>query len=88
MRLYLKPFVRWIWAGTVLMALGGLLAATDKRYRKLLRERKTAANRSGSDLLADLHTRTGVKIARLEVKKIDFQSGNATLQAFFYRHPK
>ena len=32
-RLYHKPFVRWIWLGAVLMALGGLLAATDKRYR-------------------------------------------------------
>jgi len=32
-RLYHKPFVRWIWLGAVLMALGGLLAAMDKRYR-------------------------------------------------------
>jgi cytochrome c-type biogenesis protein CcmF len=32
-RLYYKPFVRWIWLGGVFMALGGLLAATDKRYR-------------------------------------------------------
>ncbi len=32
-RLYYKPFVRWIWAGGLLMALGGLLATTDKRYR-------------------------------------------------------
>nr|VFK28448.1 MAG: cytochrome c-type biogenesis protein CcmF [Candidatus Kentron sp. MB]VFK32848.1 MAG: cytochrome c-type biogenesis protein CcmF [Candidatus Kentron sp. MB]VFK75937.1 MAG: cytochrome c-type biogenesis protein CcmF [Candidatus Kentron sp. MB] len=33
-RLYYKPFVRWIWAGPLLMALGGLLAASDRRYRK------------------------------------------------------
>ncbi len=32
-RLYYKPFVRWIWLGGAFMALGGLLAATDKRYR-------------------------------------------------------
>jgi cytochrome c-type biogenesis protein CcmF len=32
-RLYYKPFVRWIWMGGVFMALGGLLAATDRRYR-------------------------------------------------------
>jgi cytochrome c-type biogenesis protein CcmF len=37
-RLYVKPFVDWIWGGCVLMALGGLLAATDKRYR----QKKTA----------------------------------------------
>jgi cytochrome c-type biogenesis protein CcmF len=33
-RLYVKPFVDWIWGGCVLMALGGLLAATDRRYRQ------------------------------------------------------
>jgi len=33
MRVYYKPFVRWIWLGTIFMAVGGLLAAFDKRYR-------------------------------------------------------
>jgi len=33
-RLYHKPFIRWIWLGAVFMALGGLLAACDKRYRQ------------------------------------------------------
>ncbi len=32
-RIYLKPFVDWIWAGCLLMALGGLLAVSDRRYR-------------------------------------------------------
>ncbi|HWA11961.1 MAG TPA: heme lyase CcmF/NrfE family subunit [Burkholderiales bacterium] len=32
-RIYSKPFVDWIWGGALLMALGGLLAVTDKRYR-------------------------------------------------------
>jgi cytochrome c-type biogenesis protein CcmF len=32
-RIYIKPFVQWIWAGCILMALGGILALTDKRYR-------------------------------------------------------
>ncbi len=32
-RIYYKPFVRWIWAGDLLMALGGALAISDKRYR-------------------------------------------------------
>ena len=31
-RLYHKPFVRWIWLGAVFMALGGILASTDRRY--------------------------------------------------------
>ena len=32
-RIYVKPFVDWIWGGCLMMALGGLLAATDRRYR-------------------------------------------------------
>jgi cytochrome c-type biogenesis protein CcmF len=34
-RLHHKPFVNWIWIGCVLMALGGLLAVMDRRYRKV-----------------------------------------------------
>lgn len=36
-RLYHKPFIRWIWLGALIMAFGGLLAATDKRYRKTVK---------------------------------------------------
>ena len=32
-RIWYKPFVNWIWMGCVIMALGGLLAASDRRYR-------------------------------------------------------
>ena len=39
-RLYVKPFVNWIWGGCLLMALGGLLAVSDRRYR--LHSRQTA----------------------------------------------
>lgn len=38
-RIYYKPFVRWIWFGGVFMALGGLLCLLDPRYRS----RKKAA---------------------------------------------
>ena len=33
-RVYYKPFVSWLWYGAILMALGGLLAVSDRRYRK------------------------------------------------------
>ncbi|NBU88106.1 MAG: heme lyase CcmF/NrfE family subunit [Betaproteobacteria bacterium] len=33
-RVYVKPFVDWIWGGCLLMALGGGLAASDRRYRQ------------------------------------------------------
>lgn len=32
LRIYHKPFIRWIWLGALLMALGGVLAALDGRY--------------------------------------------------------
>ena len=32
-RIYVKPFINWIWGGCLLMALGGLLAILDRRYR-------------------------------------------------------
>ncbi len=32
-RIYIKPFVDWIWAGCLMMALGGVLAISDRRYR-------------------------------------------------------
>ncbi|MBL8448033.1 MAG: cytochrome c biogenesis protein CcsA, partial [Zoogloeaceae bacterium] len=34
-RIWYKPFVVWIWGGCLLMALGALLAASDRRYRRL-----------------------------------------------------
>ena len=33
MRVYFKPFVPWLWAGVLVIVLGGFLAALDKRYR-------------------------------------------------------
>ena len=43
-RVYYKPFVGWIWGGAVLMALGGGLALTDRRYalarKKALKKQK------------------------------------------------
>jgi cytochrome c-type biogenesis protein CcmF len=32
-RVHIKPFISWIWSGCLLMALGGFLAAADRRYR-------------------------------------------------------
>jgi len=42
-RLYHRPFVRWIWAGGFLAALGGLLALSDKRYWRRERSAQRAA---------------------------------------------
>jgi cytochrome c-type biogenesis protein CcmF len=32
-RTYIKPFANWLWAGCIIMALGGLLSLSDRRYR-------------------------------------------------------
>ena len=45
-RVYHKPFVDWIWGGCVLMAIGGLIAIADRRYR--IKARKSANITSGN----------------------------------------
>ena len=40
-RIYYKPFIRWIWLGALLMALGGAIAASDARYRSRAPARMT-----------------------------------------------
>jgi len=42
-RVHVKPFVGWIWLGCLIMALGGVLAAGDRRYRLAPRRREAAA---------------------------------------------
>jgi cytochrome c-type biogenesis protein CcmF len=42
-RIYVKPFVDWIWAGCLLMALGGFVAVSDRRYRLALRQKFAGA---------------------------------------------
>jgi len=41
LRVHVKPFVDWIWGGCLLMALGGLVAVSDRRYR--VRQRQAVA---------------------------------------------
>jgi cytochrome c-type biogenesis protein CcmF len=47
-RVYYKPFVAWIWGGCVLMALGGGVAASDRRYRLARREQAAAGDAAGA----------------------------------------
>lgn len=43
MRIQYKPFVRWLWLGGLLMALGAVLAIVDKRYRRVKAMNKASA---------------------------------------------
>jgi cytochrome c-type biogenesis protein CcmF len=47
MRVYYKPLVDWIWGGAFLMALGGLIAILDRRYRNI-RRRDNPAQKAAS----------------------------------------
>lgn len=50
-RLQVKPFVRCIWLGGLMIAMGGLLAALDKRYR---RKRRPATSQHTATVGASL----------------------------------
>ena len=58
-RVYHKPFINWIWGGCVLMALGGFLALSDRRYRMAKRSAESfSAAIAGNDL--DSRTKHGL----------------------------
>ncbi|WP_227675436.1 cytochrome c-type biogenesis CcmF C-terminal domain-containing protein [Psychrobacter submarinus] len=60
LRIYVKPLIRWIWLGAIIMALGGLLSMLDRRYR--LKTSKTpaqiAASKSGFTTVTDLDVKS------------------------------
>ncbi|TFH87632.1 heme lyase CcmF/NrfE family subunit [Billgrantia azerbaijanica] len=58
LRLYYKPYMVWMWSGALLLALGGLLAAADKRYR--LRRRRSSAAAPAPGLPGEAATQEGV----------------------------
>ncbi|HQV79372.1 MAG TPA: heme lyase CcmF/NrfE family subunit [Agitococcus sp.] len=47
-RVYYKPFVRWLWLGALVMAFGGIVAMSDRRYRL----QKTSAVVAGTEELS------------------------------------
>ncbi len=55
-RVYIKPFVDWIWAGCLLMGLGGVLSICDRRYRL---HKKAGAGKQ----MAENNSATGGKLA-------------------------
>jgi len=44
LRVHVKPFVRWIWGGALLMMLGGLVTATDRRFARTGQPKAAEAN--------------------------------------------
>jgi len=65
LRVQVKPFVDWIWAGCLLMALGGLLAASDRRYRLAVRARREASSTSAETARSRLHAQSAILQQRM-----------------------
>ena len=67
-RIYVKPFINWIWGGAVLMALGGVLALMDRRYRIKVKVRQpeilTAASPAVGKQRAALAPKVDPQVAR------------------------
>ena len=49
-RLHVKPFVRFIWLGSIFMALGGFIAIADRRYRVRVKKRKPTSGQKKIDV--------------------------------------
>lgn len=52
-RVYVKPFVDWIWAGCLLMGLGGVFAISDRRYRIHAKKAKQVAETGAEQKLQE-----------------------------------
>ncbi len=54
-RIYIKPFVIWLWAGAVVMAIGGIFSISDKRYRmaKVKKVKNAYATMKGSNAVSN-----------------------------------
>jgi cytochrome c-type biogenesis protein CcmF len=53
LRIYVKPFINWIWLGTFIMAFGGVLSISDKRYRTAKTVEKAKATKKPSPALTE-----------------------------------
>ncbi len=60
-RIYVKPFVDWIWFGCLIMAFGGMLALADKRYRLKLKAKQGAEIEP--KMVGKPHAETGLSTA-------------------------
>src|SRR6185369_8712962 len=60
-RVYYKPFVGWIWGGALLMAIGGGLAVSDRRYALATRKAAEQAKKKPEIATAPITARVSVE---------------------------
>ncbi|WOI36746.1 heme lyase CcmF/NrfE family subunit [Alteromonas sp. CI.11.F.A3] len=68
-RIYIKPFVVWLWAGAVVMAIGGIFSISDKRYRmaKVKKVSKAINRMTGKDSHSEVETKNASDAGSQEV---------------------
>jgi len=67
-RVYYKPLVSWIWLGCVFMALGGVIAISDRRYRTLARKQRELLKQAEAGGASMESPRPNPVLTRAEVK--------------------
>lgn len=60
-RVHYKPFVTWIWGGALLMALGGGLAVSDRRYALAARKERLSQQAAQREVVPELASATADK---------------------------
>ncbi|HEU4478405.1 MAG TPA: cytochrome c-type biogenesis CcmF C-terminal domain-containing protein, partial [Pyrinomonadaceae bacterium] len=60
-RVHYKPFVNWIWGGALLMALGGVLAVSDRRYALAARKERLSQQAAQREAVPALATASAEK---------------------------
>jgi cytochrome c-type biogenesis protein CcmF len=63
-RVYHKPFVDWIWLGCILMALGGILAVIDRRYRYGIRKKDK------TEITSEILTKSNTDIKSRDIEPV------------------
>ncbi len=73
LRLHYKPLVRWVWVGALLMALGGVTAVTDARYRRLRVRRDVAGSGATTSRVTSAQRvhRRGARASRAERRALE-----------------
>jgi cytochrome c-type biogenesis protein CcmF len=61
-RVYYKPFVSWIWGGALLMAMGGGLALSDRRYSLAARKQREALEQSKAQATHQIPAATAASV--------------------------
>lgn len=61
-RVQVKPFMRWVWAGALLMALGALCSAGARRYRVSVPNRALALEEQSQAAIKNIESMAPAKV--------------------------